>query len=107
MAETARILQRHEYKESVDESVSHHWLWSWVTDKEFFAETLGENGEKDIETVGENFRKIDLPGKARCLLCQKDISYGGKGVGHLLEHMKSRSHVKRRRALTNSTTIPG
>ena len=89
MAAAVRILQRQEWDNSLEDGITNRWQWSWVTDPRHFAETVNDRGEKVEETVGECFRKIDVPGKARCIVCAKDITYAGKGVAHLVEHLRT------------------
>ena len=36
-------------------------------------------GETD-ERIGTHFRKINVHGAARCLVCSKDVAYGNRGI---------------------------
>lgn len=38
-------------------------------------------------------KKGDVPGKARCTICEKDINYATRGSIALLDHARAQSHI--------------
>ena len=88
MASMSRIVQR---GESFDEScVANPWNWNWVS-----ATIEVECGDAvKTERVGTRFRKLTLAGHAWCIVCDKQLSYGSRGLATLTEHLGRKSHLK-------------
>jgi hypothetical protein len=51
-------------------------------------------GERKSIPLIEWIQKIDAPGKAKCIICDKIISYGAQGRISLIEHSNSNEHAK-------------
>lgn len=65
-----------------------------------------------LETVVDNvalsscIRKIDSSGKAKCILCDKLISYGNRGKVSLTEHCSSAQHKSKVKTVKQNTQLP-
>ena len=80
---------------SIDKGVKNQFKWNWL-----------ENKDDKGMFLSEWVRKIDLAGKALCLICKKLINYGNQGKAGLDHHAKSVAHKKAVNSLKNNTTIP-
>ena len=79
----------------IDKAFKNKFKWNWLEEKD-------SNGMYLSEWV----RKIDLPGKALCLLCNTVLRYGGQGKSAFASHAKNTDHVGMISALVRSTTLP-
>ena len=58
--------------------------------------TIEINGKNESFFLRDFFKKLDVSGKAKCMLCVKEINYGSKGVTALIEHAtKAKRHVEK------------
>ena len=80
---------------SIDKGVKNQFKWNWL-------ESEDANGMYFSEWV----RKVDLAGRALCLICNKLINYGNQGKAGLNHHAKCVAHKKAVTSIKNNTTIP-
>ena len=79
-----------EHLKTLEKAVKNKFRWRWL-------ETTVEitlKGERKATSLIEWIRKIDVPGKAKCIVCDKIISYGARGRISLTEHCKSNEHAE-------------
>ena len=60
---------------NLEKAVKNKFRWHWL-------ETTVEitlKGERKAKSLIEWIRKIDVPGKAKCIVCDKIISYSAQG----------------------------
>ena len=62
-------------------------------------------GERKATSLIEWIRKIDVPGKAKCIVCDKVISYGARGRISLTEHCKSNEHAEKLNIKADNYTL--
>ena len=65
----------------IDMGIRNPWKWPWL----HIEIQLHFNSKLNtyIVFVSDFFKKIDSKGKARCIVCEKDILYGNKGYSAL------------------------
>ena len=80
---------------NIDKGIKNKFRWCWLEEKD-------DNGMYFSEWV----RKIDVGGKAICLLCNVSLKYGSQGKSALVSHAKQGDHRKRIAAVTNNSTLP-
>ena len=86
---------------TLENSVKNKFRWHWL-------ETTVEislKGERKTIPIVEWIRKIDVPGKAKCIICQKLISYGARGRVSLTEHCKSNEHSEKLKLKADNYTL--
>ena len=103
MSSMSRIVQR---GESFDESgFANPWNWNWVN-----ATIEVECGDAvKTERVGTRFRKLTLAGHAWCIVtvCDKQLSYGSRGLATLTERLGRKSHLKNCSSVQSNQRLPG
>ena len=76
MSSMSRIVQR---GESFDESgVANPWNWNWANATTCIEVECGDAVK--TERVGTRFRKLTLAGHTWCIVCDKQLSYGSRGL---------------------------
>ena len=80
---------------SIDKTVKNGWNWQWLS------RTVNE------EKVSENIRKLNEPGIARCILCNKNINYGNRGWKSVEQHILQKIHAENRRTKASNQCLPG
>lgn len=80
---------------SIDKGVKNQFKWNWL-----------ENKDANEMFLSDWVRKVDLAGKALCLICNKLMNYGNQGKAGLDNHANSAAHKKAVNSLKNNTTIP-
>ena len=53
------------------------------------------------------FRKLKEPGMAWCLTCNMKVNYGSSGMKALIGHSKNHIHIRARKALKSTQSLPG
>ena len=101
MSSMSQIVQR---GESFDESgVANPWNLNWVN-----ATIEVECGDAvKTERVGTRFRKLTLAGHAWCIVCDKQLSYGSRGLATFTEHLGCKSHLKNCSSVQSNQRLPG
>lgn len=89
---------------SIDKDVKNKFRWDWL---DLCVQVKSSNGNFRGVPISEWIIKINSPGKAKCKLCTKILSYGSKGKSALLEHCNSESHMKCARSVITNFTLPG
>ena len=76
MAKNLDISQEHIVRE-LDKTVKDKWKWQWLLED---VEVVIKPGwAKEKCNIGEFGRKVNLPGKMKCTLCDKFVNYGSRG----------------------------
>ena len=86
---------------TVEKSVKNKFRWQWL-------ETTVEitlKGERKSLPLIEWIRKIDTPDKAKCIICDKIISYGAWGRVSLIEHSNSNEHAEKLKLKDSNYTL--
>ena len=86
---------------TVEKSVKNKFRWQWL-------ETTVEitlKGERKSLPLIEWIRKIDTPDKAKCIICDKIISYGVWGRVSLIEHSNSNEHAEKLKLKDSNYTL--
>ena len=82
----------------VDKNARYKWLWRWMEQSitvdvaDVLPNRKWQNGPIVI-SLKEHMRKIDVKGKARCVLCNCEMVYGNKGITRITDHLKTQGHV--------------
>ncbi len=76
----------------VDSAVKNKWNWGWL--QQSVDLPLERNGTKTVK-LEAIFKKADVSGKAWCTSCESDINYASRGRIALVDHVKSKSHLKK------------
>ena len=90
-----------EHLKTLEKAVKNKFRWHWL-------ETTVEitlKGERKATSLIEWIRKIDVPGKAKCIVCDKNISYGARGRISLTEHCKSNEHAEKLKIKADNYTL--
>ena len=90
-----------EHLKTLEKAVKNKFRWHWL-------ETTVEitlKGERKATSLIEWIRKIDMPGKAKCIVCDKIISYGARGRISLTEHCKSNEHAEKLKIKADNYTL--
>ena len=94
----AKVVNREESDgrlQEIDGGIKNKFRWNWL---ERSVSITYRNQKSTIETssflLGKFIRKVDKPGLALCVTCDKLINYGSKGASALDEHCsKSKKHA--------------
>ena len=90
-----------EHLKTLEKAVKNKFRWHWL-------ETTVEitlKGERKATSLIEWIRKLDVPGKAKCIVCDKIISYGARGRISLTEHCKSNEHAEKLKIKADNYTL--
>ena len=79
----------------IDKEVKNKFKWHWLEEKD-------SNGMFLSGWV----RKIDVAGKAICLICNCPLRYGGEGKSAFVRHARGDDHRNRIAAVANNSTLP-
>lgn len=79
----------------IDKVVKNKFNWSWMEEKDC-----------NNEHLSEYIRKLNEPGIAYCITCKERLKYGSSGKKLLHDHAKNKNHVKGRRALQCTQSLP-
>ena len=83
-----------------DGDIPNKWKWEWVSREV----KVGESKQR----IGDHFRKVDSEGRmARCITCNKELSYAKRGITALVDHVNGKKHIDAMNANKGNTTIPG
>lgn len=100
--------------EEVEKEVANRWRWEWlegtvVVDPAAILPKLNWRKGQLTLLVKDTIRKINIPGKAVCTVCSADgyITYGGSGRTMLLDHLKTKKHVRRVVTALENMCLPG
>ena len=77
----AKVVQRGDGNvKEIDNGLRNIWKWEWL--------------EKRVggEMISKYIRKLNIKGVALCDLCNKHISYAGRGWKSLEQHMTKKLH---------------
>ena len=55
--------------------------------------------------LSEFIKKVDVPGKAICTLCNCLISYGGRSAALILEHCKGKKNVEKVKSKATNNSL--
>jgi hypothetical protein len=99
-AQRVKVIDRQDiFKLSeIDSSVKNKFKWDWL---ERQVEIKDENFQCSVYLV-QCFRKVDIAGKAECIVCCDFINYGSRGSIALVDHVKSVKHVKKEKLLRSN-----
>ena len=97
-------VDRNEDISRIDKDMKNKFRWDWL---DLCVQVKLSNGDCKGVPISEWIVKIDSPGKAKCMVCTKILSYGAKGKSALLEHCNSASHMKCARSVISNYTLPG
>ena len=75
----------------IDNSVINKWCWSWM------------EHEHDGLCLNSFMRKLNKPGLALCLWCDKEVNYAGKGLSSLVQHADTLHHKKSKKLRDTSS----
>ena len=104
MAVVSQIIQRGQYYD--DSGETDKWNWNWLVKESTIASSDGAIKFNQKHSV--HIRKIDRPGKAHCLLCSKDITYGSRGLVSINDHVLTKKHQSKAAAEGgNQARLPG
>ena len=79
----------------IDKGIRNKFQWSWMDERDTFEDFLSDY-----------FRKLKEPGMAWCLTCKTKVNYGSSGKKALIGHSKNHIHVKARKALKLTQSLP-
>ena len=85
----------------LEKTVKNKFRWHWL---EATVE-ISVKGERKTTPLIEWIRKIDVPGKAKCILCDKIINYSSRGRVSLTEHCKSNAHFEKLNIKSSNYTL--
>ena len=79
----------------IDKGVKNPFKWHWLE-------------RKDVHKMyySEWVRKVDISGKAWCLLCKKLLNYSNQGITGFDTHAKGDKHKEVVLSLKNNTILP-
>ena len=97
----------------IDEGEDNKWKWEWMQrsvsiDVKKRYPLMKWNSEDSLSICLKDYiRKINVPGKATCLVCNKELDYGTNGVSALIKHVKCKKHVEKEVLKINNFKLPG
>ena len=80
---------------TIDKGVKNKFKWNWLEEK-----------DSNKMFYSDWVRKVDLPGRALCLLCNTLLKYGSQGKSALAVHAKKPVHKGVITAVSNNSTLP-
>ena len=99
--------------DKVDGNVVNKWRWDWmertvsIDVKKSFPKIKWEGDGGLKICLKDCMRKIDQPGKAVCLVCNKsEVKYGANGVSALNKHVQPRTHVEKEVSKIKNYKLP-
>ncbi len=88
-------------REKVDCSARNKFSWGWLN----FSVDVVINKEVTSVKLEKFIRKPELEGKAWCTLCECDIKYASRGRIALVDHVKSKSHIRKMETVMGTQSI--
>ena len=80
--------------DQVDEGIPNKWKWEWLQKivsidvKNSYPSLQWKSQEPLSVCLKDSIRKINVPGQAICLVCnKKSVKYGTNGVSALIKHV--------------------
>lgn len=73
----------------IDEGCGNKWKFQWLEEE---VHVKSDGVDRKVK-IGDSVVKINLPGKASCEWCHSLLTYKGKGLSTLKDHMKTKGHV--------------
>jgi hypothetical protein len=64
-----------------------------------------ERGKKIHPSYRMDTKELDAPSKAKCIICDKIISYGARGWVSLIEHSNSNEHAEKLKLKDSNYTL--
>ena len=89
------VVGRNDDTGAIDAGVKNAWKSKWL-----------ETKVCDVE-LSEFIRKIKKPGKAVCILCNQELTYGSKGRIALVNHANTADHQKKVVVTRGNYRLPG
>ena len=100
--------------DQVDEGIPNKWKWEWLQKivsidvKNSYPSLQWKSQEPLSVCLKDSIRKINVPGQAICLVCnKKSVKYGTNGVSALIKHVTCKSHVEKEVLKVNNFKFPG
>jgi hypothetical protein len=81
--------------------VKNNFRWQWL---ERTVEIMLKRERKSIPLI-EWIRKINAPGNAKCIICDKIINYEAQGRISLIEHSNSNEHAEKLKLKDSNYTL--
>jgi hypothetical protein len=99
-----KVLDRSDPRDirEIDKSCKNKFKWNWL---ETEVTIKLKSGEKKV-MLSEHIRKIDVDGRAKCIVCPDILNYGGRGKSTLTSHTLSPRHVKEYENRMTSQQLP-
>ena len=72
------------------------WRWEWKNEK-----------DELVRPFSLWVRKVDVPGAALCIICNRVLQYGSSGKKTLSVHSKDDKHLLLLRLQKDTQTVPG
>ena len=96
----------------VDKNSRYKWLWRWreqsitIDVADVLPNCKWQNGPIVI-SLKDHVRKINVEGKARCVLCNCEMVYRNKGIVRITDHLKTQGHVAKFIDEKENCLLPG
>lgn len=88
-------VQRGSDMKRIDSGIKNRFQWKWL-----------ENKNNSGTFLSDYFRKIEIAGKVRCLVCNQTIMYGSSGLKALIKHGNSTAHETASKIKKGNQTLP-
>ena len=89
--------------QELEKNVKANWKWQWLQEDVEVVINFGCAKEKC--NIGEFERKVNMPGKMKCTLCDKFVNYGSRGKAAIKSHFTSDAHVQKLRLRRTNYTL--
>lgn len=73
----------------INKGCTNKWKFQWLEEE---VHVTADGVDRKVK-IGDSVVKINVPGKASCEWCHSLLSYKGKGLSTLRDHMKTKGHV--------------
>ena len=80
----------------IDSPIRNKWCWNWIE----------HTPANDGVCFSAYFRKLNKPGIALCLWCDKEVNYSGKGLSSLIQHSQTSMHKNVAKTRQNNYRLP-
>lgn len=92
---------------NVDVGIKNKFNFSWL--ERTIKLPLKISGEIRMEefNLRDFFKKVSIPGKALCVICDKLTSYGSRGCKALLQHAESLAHTEKLEIRKSNYSVKG
>lgn len=88
-------VEREANLKQIDRGVKNRFNWRWL-----------ESKDSGGYFLSDYMRKIDIAGKARCIVCNQIVSYGSSGMKALVKHGNCDAHKNKRKIRDENQTLP-